>query len=769
MAITFKIRNQKRHYVLYTMIVSLLLCTILLTFVGQLYTNAEGEAYETLHVQTKQIKDDVTLQMISDRENLSTMANFAAKLYKEEEEEEEERYAIMFESFKPIGLIENIGILSEDNTFVTKAGTIDVSGVLSFEEEAAKGAYFSSRVSDITTRGKEIVRSAVPIVVEDKTVAMLYGVVQLDKLYARYNQMTIDLNAQLFLYDKETGDLIVDNIHDTLGNISFLQDRQYNHGYSYEEMMATDKGFTSFRSAYKDENVHMHYSTIDELGWMIALVRYDSQVFTQTYALVQTLLIVFSAIIIVISLYILALMMSEKKVSAIADCAAEVRKTLLETADEKDNISEALKRVCTFAAARSAVFFDADSEEYHFVSPEYRKDMLGEKDRKFLKAELLRYATETHQGKGTALNVLCIKPNAHLRETNGAFYAFLKKHNIFEISFSATVAGANKTAVLATINTKRGDYSRGLAEKVSACFAIALDNKHYLNNTRMEATTDGLTGALNRVAYKNDLATLNVENVENFSCIYIDVNELHTVNNTYGHAAGDEMLLYIANTLKDVFYGHRVYRMGGDEFLVFCKNREQDVLEKGIDILFKQLANRHYRVAVGLSYRTEDINVDDMVHEAEKKMYEAKALYYQSKEQATATVEEDQDYILLKTGLPEIDTILSVLKEKYNGIYRVSLNTDKAKRILMPTYLNYNENEENFSSLFSKYVSEAVDAEYHRAVMVFLNYEAIKQQLAEGKTPKITYKKTDGETVVLSVYKLNDAETSDTLWVFAKA
>ena len=35
----------------------------------------------------------------------------------------------------------------------------------------------------------------------------------------------------------------------------------------------------------------------------------------------------------------------------------------------------------------------------------------------------------------------------------------------------------------------------------------------------------------------------------------IDVNELHAVNNKYGHAAGDEMLLYIANTLKEVFYG----------------------------------------------------------------------------------------------------------------------------------------------------------------------------------------------------------------------
>ena len=54
--------------------------------------------------------------------------------------------------------------------------------------------------------------------------------------------------------------------------------------------------------------------------------------------------------------------------------------------------------------------------------------------------------------------------------------------------------------------------------------------------------------------------------------------------------------------------------------------------------------------------------------------------------------------------------------------------------------------------------------------MSFLNYDAIKRQISEGKTPSITYKKTHGETVTLSVYNLtNDKDNvKDTLWVFAK-
>ena len=54
--------------------------------------------------------------------------------------------------------------------------------------------------------------------------------------------------------------------------------------------------------------------------------------------------------------------------------------------------------------------------------------------------------------------------------------------------------------------------------------------------------------------------------------------------------------------------------------------------------------------------------------------------------------------------------------------------------------------------------------------MSFLNYDVIKRQISEGKTPAITYKKTTDETVVLSVYNLTDDadNAKDTLWVFAK-
>ena len=763
MAMKYGKKEHKQNNVLYTVVTAVLLCTIFLVMVGSLYNSAHEEAYETLHVQTKQIKDDITLQLLSDRENLATMANFAAKLYSDGES-----YDLMFESFKPIGLIENIGILNPDNTFVTKAGSINLDGLISFEEETAKDAYISGRMKDLVNPGYELIRSAVPIVADNETVGVLYGVIKLDKINERYGEMVQELDAQLFVYEKTTGDLVIDTVHDELGNISFMQDRKYNEG-SYEQLVTTDKGFVSFKSAYRNESLYLHYSAVEDLGWMIAMGRYDSQVFAKTHTLAQVLVTTFIIMLAIMALYICVLMLVDRKIHSVTACAAEVRKELLETLGPQNHIEEALKKVCEFAEARSTLFFDSDGNFYHYVAPEYTEIMRDDEDRKYFRQEMFRYAADYYKVNSNTINIMYIKADDHLNSTSPEFYQFLKTYQIEEVLLSATIDNTNHITILATINTKHINKVSVLAEEISACFSMALFNKNHLDNVKRSATTDALTGTFNRVAYKTDLETFNAQKASDFSCVYVDVNELHSCNNIYGHAAGDAMLLYIANTLKKVFYGHKVYRMGGDEFVVFCENTAQETVKKNIEFLVEQLEPKNYHVAIGMSYRTQNTDTEEMVKEAEKRMYEAKAAFYQNKAAQTSTKTET-GYVLTETGIPEIDTMLSVLKEKYNGIYRVSLDTDKAKRILMPTYLNYNEDEAHYSRLFSKYVEQSVEHEDHRSVLSFLNYDAIKVQLKEGKIPTITYKKIDGETVTLSVYKLGDetGPISDTLWVFAK-
>ncbi len=763
MAITYERKKQRQNNILYSIVTAILICAIFFAMVMSFYNNAEDDAYEMLHIQTRQIKDNLALQLESDRENLVTMANFAATLYADGKS-----YDRMFNSFKPIGMFSRIGILNPDGTFITKDGTFDLSGQISFEEQAILGEHVTGRTFSYSIPSEQVVRSSVPIQVNGETVGIMYGIIKIETINEKYNNMAKELDAQLFVYDKETGEFIIDTIDENPGELSNFKDRKYNDDYSYEALATTDKGFTSFRSIITGENLYAHYSTLEDFNWGIMLARYENQVFAEAHEISRNLLIIFVIIVLIILIYLELILKSEKNRAKLNSESSVIRHLLLEINQQHENIHSALRRIKEFSSARSCFFADTDGEDYYYIKPSLKEKGLFGDDRKYFIGELFRYAANVHTDNSFT-GFMQIVPNGHLLKTNPELYEFLLNHGIKDVSFAIIADKNNHVSLLGTINPKKSSAIRKLIEDVVVCFSIAIYNKKHLNKTELAATTDSLTGVLNRVAYKKDALVFDDERPEEFSCIYIDVNELHIRNNKYGHAAGDEMLIYIANSLKEVFFGHRIYRMGGDEFLVFAKKTSHEKIKKDIETFIEQLKPKGYNVAIGMSYRTQNTNCEELIREAEIRMYEAKAQYYQNKEEISVSKDTD-NYLQIKTGIREIDTMISVLKEHYNGIYRVSLDTDNAHRILMPAYLGYKEDEESFSKLLKKYINDIVHPDFHRAVMSFLNYDAIKRQISEGKIPSITYKKVNGETVILSVYNLTEEKENakETLWVFAR-
>jgi two-component system cell cycle response regulator len=99
-----------------------------------------------------------------------------------------------------------------------------------------------------------------------------------------------------------------------------------------------------------------------------------------------------------------------------------------------------------------------------------------------------------------------------------------------------------------------------------------------VNNRRLQHTamTDALTGLQNRrFAFEHleqEWATA-VRQGSALSCIVIDVDHFKTINDTYGHDAGDTVLRHLASVLRDtVRLPDAVCRIGGEEFLVICPN-----------------------------------------------------------------------------------------------------------------------------------------------------------------------------------------------------
>ena len=149
--------------------------------------------------------------------------------------------------------------------------------------------------------------------------------------------------------------------------------------------------------------------------------------------------------------------------------------------------------------------------------------------------------------------------------------------------------------------------------------------------------TDDMTGLLNRRAYEEDCANMQEEGmVSQVSILMMDVNGVKTVNDTYGHLAGDELIIAAAKCIQTaVGTLGKAYRIGGDEFVVLLLGKE----EKHRDVLntlerLVESAKCSYPCELSISKGVvvckehPDLTFDEMKDLADKRMYADKEDYY---------------------------------------------------------------------------------------------------------------------------------------------
>ena len=153
---------------------------------------------------------------------------------------------------------------------------------------------------------------------------------------------------------------------------------------------------------------------------------------------------------------------------------------------------------------------------------------------------------------------------------------------------------------------------------------------YYVFEILEQTKKDSLTGLLNRHAYHAD----TLKNPEDITAlISIDMNGLKTINDTLGHAAGDEALLTLAlcfrRALKNRQFG---YRVGGDEFVIICRKTSRDEMMQLVERIEHNVGETKYDCALGYSYSADRKKpVEDMLRESDMMMYAVKERYYKER------------------------------------------------------------------------------------------------------------------------------------------
>ncbi len=757
----------KKHGIAYTLIMLLLLIGTIIGVISYMYDYSEKEAFERLKLETAKQKESITLQMTSDRETLYSMANLLGASYHDNDE-----YIDVCQNFKSFGLCRDIGILIPGDMLITKHGLTNVSGKISFDEEASKGSYISGRIADVTKDERQIIRNVVPICDDaGNTKAILFGTISIED-YCEYYKNHLDMtNSYLCILDGKSGDFIIDT-KDVLSrkNVTRLAQVQYKKGYTYKDfynnLSEGKTGYTSFVAHDSDEFLYICYDEMGIENWRIMLAQPESVVLANVYSTVSFLLSASAILCLIILLYCLGIALSNRKKTRLNFMASEIRKNLLEVTHRKESLIDALHKLVSYAKARSAFISDSYTEECHYMMPEVSKDKLTADEIKYFNNKLLMYTAQNRKSHGVSLYSCHLKADRKTKAEMPEFYEFMISHRIYSVIYDVVINSNSTMYVIGVLNPKNKDISQ-LLNKIAACFSMAVYNRKHLERTHKMALTDALTGVKNRTAFSQDKKINNYLDSDYF-CIYIDVNELNYYNNKYGHAAGDQMLKFIGEVLTSTFSDSDIYRMGGDEFLILNKTCTQAEIDTRLERIIHDIEEMKYHIAVGCKLSIAGTNLEDTVNEAEKMMYENKSHYYQDKELHKVKYIKNRNVALMETGVKELDACLSVMTIRYMGIYFVSLDKDSCVKILAPSYFdNIDAAAYRYSINFEKYINDFVKPEYHRALLTFLDYDILKKHFKENHIPEISFERIDGEKIKLKIYCINIIESdSDCIWVF---
>jgi diguanylate cyclase (GGDEF)-like protein len=154
-----------------------------------------------------------------------------------------------------------------------------------------------------------------------------------------------------------------------------------------------------------------------------------------------------------------------------------------------------------------------------------------------------------------------------------------------------------------------------------------------LATARVRAEIDPLTRLANRARLYADVQrALDAEQL--VSLLFLDLDGFKDVNDTFGHSAGDELLCHVARRLSRLVRRHSlVARFAGDEFVIASFGRDaariSSVMRRALDAIGKPFALTsgivRLQASAGIAVSAAGSTVEQLIHEADLKMYRAKA------------------------------------------------------------------------------------------------------------------------------------------------
>lgn len=280
---------------------------------------------------------------------------------------------------------------------------------------------------------------------------------------------------------------------------------------------------------------------------------------------------------------------------------------------------------------------------------------------------------------------------------------------------------------------------------------------------------DSLTGLLNRNAYDSDVEQLRSADIGAVVCVYADMIGLHEVNNHLGHKQGNRMLCEFADAARAFFGDDRLYRIGGDEFVIISSAHTEAQTRKQLNYMRERLHTQGCEISVGVASSESTSDLPKIIEQAENEMRREKKEYYVqggSKRQLRG-LNKKLEVILVRNQ--DMESLLRHLNGRYSIACMVNLRTDSQRAIMVPDYFQkmLDAHDGSFKSALHDYCERLVAPFCKDSFSLLMDYDFIHARVESAGVLQYGYTRNDGEKFLLTIFA--DRRSKDeTMWVFSK-